>query len=77
MDLRFIGKDPKSGDHGSPAVWVDGENRDLVIQGWTADGRTLEESAKDVRLPGHESVIRVPRRLIPQLREAIRVAESD
>lgn len=77
MVLRFVGKDPESGDHGSPAVWVDQESKDLVIQGWTADHRTLGESSLDVVLPGHESVIRVPKRMVPLLREALRVAESD
>nr|WP_052848718.1 hypothetical protein [Streptomyces avicenniae] len=77
MALYFVGKDPKSGDHGSPAVWVDEETKDLLIQGWTADGPTLSESAEDVPLPEGESVIRVPKRMIPFLREGFRVAESD
>lgn len=33
MPLRFIGKDDKSGDHGSPAVFIDEETSDFVIQG--------------------------------------------
>ncbi|AZQ73416.1 hypothetical protein EKH77_21305 [Streptomyces luteoverticillatus] len=77
MALRFVGKDPESGDHGSPAVWVDEETRDLVVQGWTADEETTSASSRDVPIPGHESVIRVPKRMIPLLREALRVAESD
>lgn len=77
MALRLVGKDPESGDHGSPAVWVDLESKDLVIQGLTADERTTGESLRDVPIPGHESVIRVPKRMIPLLREALRVAESD
>lgn len=76
MALRFVGKDPESGDHRSPAVWVDEETRDLVVQGWTADGETVSASSRDVPVPGHESVIRVPKRMIPLLREALRVAES-
>ncbi|WSI71019.1 hypothetical protein OG599_13400 [Streptomyces sp. NBC_01335] len=77
MALRFVGKDPESGDHGSPAVWVDQESKDLVIQGWTADEQTVSESSRDVRIPGHESVIRIPKRMVPLLREALRVAEPD
>ncbi|MFE7409765.1 helix-turn-helix domain-containing protein [Streptomyces laurentii] len=77
MTLRFIGKDPESGDHGSPAVWVDEESKDLVIQGWTADDRTTGESSQDVPIPGHESVIRIPKRMMPLLREALGVADSD
>lgn len=77
MALRFVGKDPESGDHGSPAVWVDEETKDLIVQGWTADEETTGASSRDVPFPGHESVIRVPKRMIPLLREALRVAESD
>ncbi|GAA0457463.1 hypothetical protein GCM10009544_20080 [Streptomyces stramineus] len=77
MALRFIGKDPESGDHGSPAVWVDEDTKDLLVQGRTADDQTTSESSKDVPIPDHESVIRVPKRMIPLLREALRVAESD
>lgn len=77
MALRFVGKDPESGDHGSPTVWVDEENKDLVIQGWKADDRTTGESAKNVPTPEHEAVIRVPNQMIPLLREALDVAELD
>ncbi|MEC4018761.1 hypothetical protein [Streptomyces sp. H27-D2] len=77
MALRFVGKDPESGDHGSPAVWVDEETKDLLIQGWKADERTESESSKDVPVPDHEAVIRVPKRMIPLLREALDVAELD
>ncbi|AEN09927.1 conserved hypothetical protein [Streptomyces sp. SirexAA-E] len=69
MALRFVGKDPESGDHGSPAVWVGQESKD--------DEQTTGESSRDVLIPGHESVIRVPKRMVPLLREALRVAESD
>ncbi|MEU6060568.1 hypothetical protein [Streptomyces sp. NPDC047097] len=77
MTLRFIGKDPESGDHGSPAVWVHTETKDLIFQGWNASEPVLAESRADVELPDHEGVIRVPRRMIPLLKEALRVAESD
>ncbi|MFI8813589.1 MULTISPECIES: hypothetical protein [unclassified Streptomyces] len=77
MALRFIGKDPESGDHGSPALWIDEETRDLLVQGLTADEQTRAESSQDVAIPRHESVVRVPKRMIPLLKEAIRVAESD
>ncbi|MFC4512675.1 MULTISPECIES: hypothetical protein [Streptomyces] len=56
---------------------MDEETRDLVVQGWTADEETTSASSRDVPIPGHESVIRVPKRMIPLLREALRVAESD
>ncbi|WTL20306.1 hypothetical protein OG329_26920 [Streptomyces sp. NBC_01506] len=64
MALRFVGKDPESGDHGSPAVRVDEETKDLLVQGWAADAQTTAESSKDVAIPDHESVVRVPKRML-------------
>ncbi|MET9865209.1 hypothetical protein ABZZ16_03200 [Streptomyces sp. NPDC006386] len=77
MQLRFVGKDPESGDHGCPAVWVDEETRDLVIQGVTADAETLARTVQDSPLPSHEGVIRVPQRMIPLLREALDGTEPE
>jgi hypothetical protein len=75
MQLRFIGKDPESGDHGCPAVWVDEETQDLVIQGVKADTETVARTVQDSPLPVHEGVIRLPRRMIPLLKEALDGAE--
>ncbi|MFD0397437.1 hypothetical protein ACFV84_05165 [Kitasatospora sp. NPDC059811] len=71
MKLRFVGKDPESGDHGCPSVWVDEERAELVIQGWKADEATEVECLKAGPIPEHETVIRLPRRMIPLLREAL------
>ncbi|WP_328408801.1 hypothetical protein OG542_05815 [Streptomyces violaceus] len=71
MQLRFVGKDPESGDHGCPAVWVDEETQDLVIQGVKADAATLARTVRDSPLPDHEGVIRLPQRMIPLVREAL------
>lgn len=71
MALRFVGKDPESGDHGCPAVWVDDETHDIVIQGASADPTTLARTAEDSLLPDHEGVVRLPARMIPLLREAL------
>ncbi|MFB7932783.1 hypothetical protein NNW99_21550 [Streptomyces sp. CRCS-T-1] len=71
MRLRFVGKDPESGDHGCPAVWVDEETRDLVIQGVKADAETMSRTVQDSPLPDHEGVIRLPQRMIPLVREAL------
>ncbi|WP_432247060.1 DUF6879 family protein [Streptomyces sanyensis] len=46
MSLRFVGKDPESGDHGCPAVWVDEETKELVIQGVTADADTIARTVQ-------------------------------
>lgn len=77
MKLRFVGKDPESGDHGSPAVWVDEDTRDLLVQGLGVDRATEGACAKDVAHPDHETVVRVPKRMIPLLREALDVAELE
>ncbi|THA29667.1 hypothetical protein E6R18_23205 [Streptomyces sp. A1277] len=77
MRLRFVGKDPESGDHGCPAVWVDVETKELVIQGVTADAATTALTVQDSPLPAHESVVRLPRRMIPLLREALDGAEPE
>lgn len=60
QQLRFVGKDPESGDHGCPAVWVDEGTHDLVIQGTRADEATTARTAEDSPLPDHEGVIRLP-----------------
>ncbi|MFE8946312.1 hypothetical protein [Streptomyces sp. NPDC007856] len=77
MQLRFVGKDPESGDHGCPAVWVDEDTKDLVIQGLRADTDTVARTAQDSPLPEHEGVIRLPQRMIPLLRKAVDGAEPE
>lgn len=81
MDLQFIGIDPDTGKNGSPTAWVDQENADIVIQSYTADQRTRSQCAARTApghapgIPDHETVIRVPARLISVLREACDAAE--
>lgn len=81
MNLEFIGIDPESGQTGSPTVWVDPDTRDIVMQSYTADAATREECARNTApghapgIPDHESVIRVPARMVPALREACDAAE--
>ncbi|MER5782081.1 hypothetical protein ABT104_10215 [Streptomyces mobaraensis] len=77
MKLRFVGKDPESGDHGSPAVWVDSETKDLLFRGARVNMATKQVCTRDVAMPDHETVVRVPRRMIPLLREALDVAELE
>jgi hypothetical protein len=49
-------------------VWVDEGDHSIVIQGWkTTDESTL---AAIGTVPGHESVLRLPRRMAPFLLEA-------
>ncbi|MEU5160054.1 hypothetical protein AB0G74_10655 [Streptomyces sp. NPDC020875] len=81
MALRFIGIDPDTGQQGSPTVWVDEEERELVLQGLKPDEK-LEAECAVFEAPGHapgippnEAVIRIPARMVPMLREACDVAE--
>ncbi len=79
--FSFIGIDPNTESNGSPTVWVDQETSDLVIQGWRADRQTEAECAgfevpgHAAGIPAHETVVRIPARTVPILREACDVAE--
>ncbi|MBW8087614.1 MULTISPECIES: hypothetical protein [Streptomyces] len=81
MPLQFIGIDPDTGKNGSPTAWVDPESADIVIQSYTADDATRTQCVQTPApghapgIPEHETVIRIPARLIPVLREACDVAE--
>lgn len=81
MNLTFIGIDPESGQTGSPTVWVDPETHDIVMQSYTADEATRAECARNTApghalgIPDHETVIRIPARMVPALREACDAAE--
>ena len=70
MSLRFIGVDPDSPRNGSAAVWVDEADGSIVIQGWKiTDQSTLTEITAAKPIPDHETVIRIPARMAPFLRE--------
>ncbi|WP_129841957.1 hypothetical protein [Streptomyces sp. RFCAC02] len=81
MELTFIGIDPETTGGGSPTVWVD-EEAGLVLQGEEAGellkariGGTEWVSGHHIGIPPHETVIRIPARMVPLLREACDVAE--
>jgi hypothetical protein len=72
MSLRFIGKDAESPNNGSPTVWVDEEDDSIVIQGWKiTDATTLAAIEATAPIPGHETVLRLPRRMAPILGEVV------
>lgn len=81
MDIQFIGIDPDTGKNGSPTAWVDQETADIVIQSYTADEETRAQCVANTApghaqgIPGHETVIRIPVRLVPIIREACDAAE--
>ncbi|MCD0453237.1 hypothetical protein LO762_29250 [Actinocorallia sp. API 0066] len=72
LPLEFIGTDPGSEEGQSPTVFIDRPKREIVIQSWIADAETVEAVEALFRpVPGHETVIRVPDRMIPALRRAL------
>ncbi|WP_086796480.1 hypothetical protein [Streptomyces caniscabiei] len=83
MTLRFVGIDPNTGGGGSPTVWVEEESADLVLQGEEAEellraqvSGTEWVAGHQVGIPPHETVIRIPARMVSILREACDVAEQ-
>ncbi|WP_342673558.1 hypothetical protein [Streptomyces sp. AmelKG-D3] len=81
VDLEFVGIDPETGQSGSPTVWVEPETRDIVMQSYTADEATREACVRNTApghargIPDHETVVRIPARMVPTLRKACDAAE--
>ncbi|MFI1867456.1 hypothetical protein [Streptomyces jumonjinensis] len=75
MSLLFFGKDPDTDDDHCPSVWVDAGNRDLVLQGWKANEETEAMCLEAGSIPDTEAVIRIPARMVPQIRKACDAAE--
>ncbi|MER8067148.1 hypothetical protein ABTZ59_02360 [Streptomyces sp. NPDC094034] len=75
MSLLFFGKDPETDEDHCPTVWVDDENDDLVLQGWKIDGATENKCLQVGPISDTEAVIRVPARMVPQIRKACDAAE--
>ncbi|MEV7285245.1 hypothetical protein AB0O01_11890 [Streptomyces sp. NPDC093252] len=71
MDLEFIGIDPETGSGNCPAVWVDRDRAEFVLQGWKADDETLTRTRRDSPLPDREAVVRLPYRMADTLRKAL------
>ncbi|WP_457028582.1 hypothetical protein [Kitasatospora sp. P5_F3] len=75
MALEFIAKDEKSGNTGSPTLWVDPDTADVIVQGWRIDDATEADCLKTGSIPDHEAVVRLPARMVTALREACDAAE--
>jgi hypothetical protein len=82
MPLDFIGIDPNTGDNESVTVWIEDEAKEIIIQGITADeelnariGATGWVPGHAAGIPAHETVIRIPARMVPVLRKACDAAE--
>lgn len=74
MNIQFIGIDPETDEDGCPTVWVDTETEDLLIQSYEADQETSTTcdslSPAKAPIPPGETVIRIPKRMIPVIRKA-------
>ncbi|MEV7547946.1 hypothetical protein [Streptomyces sp. NPDC089915] len=74
MALRRLGKDPESKSGGSPTVYLDEERNTYLVQGWiVSDEARLEQ----LDLPGHETVVEIPRRMVRFFEEGDRGVRSD
>jgi hypothetical protein len=67
--LRFIAKDPGSPQGGSPTLWLDEDDGSLVVQGWRLDAETLAQVLATGAVPPHETVVRIPARMLTFLKE--------
>jgi hypothetical protein len=82
MALRFGGIDPNTGKDESPMVWVDDDEKELVLQGWKPGAELLAEIGSTewapghaVGIPDHENVTRIPLRMAAVIRKALDDAE--
>jgi hypothetical protein len=72
MPLQFLGKDPDSGSNQSPTLWDDGDT--YVIQAWRiTDPATLAEIGE---VPEHETIVRLPKRMMQFFKEVTEVSDD-
>ncbi|MGA5499020.1 hypothetical protein ACPCSP_32310 [Streptomyces cinereoruber] len=79
MALLFFGTDPNSGGGNCPAVWVDtdtAEGPELVLQGKFVREAIRTACAVDSPPADDEGLIRIPARMVAQIRRACDVAEA-
>jgi hypothetical protein len=65
MELTFVAKDPGSEPSGSPTLYRT-DRGTWVVQGWVMDD---PEALAAMRIPGGESCVEIPDRLVPFFRE--------
>ncbi len=61
MALTFLGKDPTSQDGDSPTIYYDDEADTYLVQSWKV---TDSVRLAQLRLPEHETVVELPRRMM-------------
>ncbi|MEV6406518.1 hypothetical protein AB0M58_26775 [Streptomyces bobili] len=73
MALRRLGKDLESPSGGSPTIYLDEEKDSYLVQGWKVEDI---ERLGQMDLPGHESVVEIPRRMVQFFLEVTNVDED-
>jgi hypothetical protein len=72
MKIHFVGIDPNTGGDHCPAVFIDEETGDFLLQGWTVtDPDTLSAIAGHSPIADNESVVRLPARMRAIILEAL------
>jgi hypothetical protein len=66
VELTFIGKDPDSHPDECPSIYRT-DRGSWVIQGWKV---TDPAALASMDIPGHETAVEIPDRLVPLLVEA-------
>ncbi|MFQ6197064.1 hypothetical protein [Streptomyces sp. NPDC000405] len=61
MSLRMLGKDPESRNGDSPTIYLDEHKDTYLVQGWKVEET---ERLEQLQLPGHETVVEIPRRMV-------------
>ncbi|MFI2373128.1 hypothetical protein [Streptomyces sp. NPDC018833] len=74
MALRRLGKDPESKTGGSPTVYLDDETDNYLVQGWKVRD---DERLSQMDIPGHETVVEIPRRMVQFFEEMQSGADVD
>jgi hypothetical protein len=70
--LEFIGKDPESDTNNCPAVFIEEETGDFLLQGWTVtDPATVADAGSHSPLADNESLVRLPARMRAIIMEAL------
>jgi hypothetical protein len=70
--LEFIGKDPASDTNNCPAVFIDQETGDFLLQGRTVtDPRMLATAGAHSPMADNESLVRLPARMRDIILEAL------
>ena len=72
MTLRFLAIDPDTNGENCPALFVEQETGDLLVQGWTVtDPVVLAESGPYSPLGETEGLVRLPARMRAIIVEAL------